>query len=322
MYSQKYIKYKNKYLALRNVVAISGGVDAYKQYGGPYKWTDIIKSLKRFHNRVKKYYIEKYSRNKDVILDIGSGRGSDARFWIEFGVKFAVGVEPSTDSIKQAIIMYNKLKNEAGSKQITKIVYLNGAGQKNFDDGSAALRDQDRERFKDIFGRKKLKADNINLFWTIHYMMDTEKDFSTLMNNIGNHIKKDGTVVVLCMDGGRIDKLLKEGEGVYEVKKDDKLVFRLKAQYDYEKDKLDFFGNKISVELASTYGLEKGIEENLVFVDELIKRFEDKKFKLIERTEFLDVDIPERKDLKDYEEKVSYLYLALVFKNNLLGKDI
>lgn len=318
MYLQKYNKYKNKYISLKNIIKLYGGVDAYKKYAGPYdKWTDIIKTLKRFHNRVKKYYIEKYCKNKDVILDLGSGRGSDARFWTEFGVKFAVGIEPSIDSIKQAIFMYNKLKRDYNeqNKKITKIIYLNGSGEKNFDDGSASLREQDTERFIEIFGKKKFKADTINSFWTIHYMMDNEKDFNTLMKNITKHIKINGTVVVLCMDGQKIHNLLKNS-GVYEVKKGDDIVFKLTAQYNYRENNLPFFGNKITVELASTYGLEKGIEENLVFVDELINRFKSRNFRLIEQTEFLDVNIPERKELKNYEEKVSDLYLTLVFRNN------
>ncbi len=151
-------------------------------------------------------------------------------------------------------------------------------------------------------------------------MMDTEEDFNTLMNNIDKHTHSGSTVTILCMDGQKIDGLLKENNGSIIVKSseqyDHQVIFQIDAKYPYQTpvEDLSKYGNKISVLFASTYGLEKGIEENLVFIDHLVSEFEKKGFELILEKNYLDINIPERHDLRDYETKVSELYVGLVFK--------
>jgi hypothetical protein len=296
----------------------------FQKYSGDIKFSGIVKYLKRFHNMVKKYFIDKYSNNINILIDVGSGRGSDARYWVQNRIKFAIGIEPSNDSIKQAIRNYIKLQNMNKGKKITRIQYLNGQGQKNWSDGYAALKEDHIEKFKRYFGNRygkdksSIQADNINLFWTIHYMMDTEEDFNMLMDNIDRHTHIGSTVTILCMNGQKIDGLLKKNKGSIVIKNtnNQQLVFQLDAKYDYKTpiNKLPKYGNKISVLLAATYGLQKGIEENLVFTDHLVNEFKKKGFELILEQDFLDVKIPELDKLRDYERKVSDLYIALVFK--------
>jgi hypothetical protein len=296
----------------------------YKKYSGHIKSSGAIKHVKKFHNMVKKYFIDKYSNDINVLIDIGSGRGSDARYWVDNNIKFAIGIEPSDSSIKQAIINYVKLQKINKGKKITKIQYLNGQGQKNWSSGSASLKKEHIGKFKHLFGTKndedRLQADNINLFWTIHYMMNTEKEFNTLMDNIDKHTHSGSTVTILCMDGEKIDGLLKKNDGSIIVNSNEEynnqMVFKISALYPYKvpTDKLPIYGNKISVLLASTYGLEKGIEENLVLISHLINEFEKRGFQLILNKNFLEINIPELNDLRDYERKISELYVALVFK--------
>lgn len=297
---------------------------AYQKYSGTFAPNEAVKNVKVFHTMVKKHFIDKYSNNINVLIDIGSGRGLDAKYWVANKVKFAIGIEPSSESIKRAIQIYVKLQKMNKGKKITRIQFLNGQGQKDWSDGSAALKEDHIQKFKHFFGTKKdgdrLQADNINLFWTIHYMMDTEEEFNTLMNNIDKHTHSGSTVTILCMDGVAIDGLLKENNGSIIVKSskeyDEQTIFQIDAKYPYETpiNELPKYGNKISVLFASTYGLEKGIVENLVFIDHLVKEFEKRGFELILEKNYLDIDIPERHELRDYETKVSELYVGLVFK--------
>lgn len=286
----------------------------YKKYSGEFQKNNIIQNLKVFHNRIKKFFIDNYLTNSKMLIDIGSGRGSDAQYWFKNKVKFAIGIEPSEESIKKAIQNYNRLKKIA--EDGTKIVYLNGVGNKIWADGSAALRSQDVSKFKYFFGEKKVKAQNINLFWTIHYMMNSQKDFENLLTNISSHSSNNCYVVILCMDGAKVDNLFKYYGQQYQITKNGNTIFKIEANYDFNKkiSELNKYGNKILVTLKSTYGLEKGIEENLVFKELIMDEFSKIGFKLITMKRFLDIDIPEREKLADYEEKISDLYVSLVFQ--------
>ena len=157
----------------------------------------------------------------------------------------------------------------------------------------------------------------MNFFWTLHYMLDAEEDFETTVTNIDNHLQKDGTLIILVMDGEKIDKYFKKNEGSYRIKtEDDQLVFGLDANYDYQMSfkEQDQFAKKIKVTLAGTYGLQEGIEENLLSVDMVIKRLKKLGYNLLVKENHLDVDIPERENLTKYQAKVSELYVGLVFK--------
>lgn len=291
----------------------------YEKYKGKWERKGIVANLKRFHNKVKEYYLREYCANSDLLIDVGSGRGNDADYWVKYGVKRAIGIEPSGNSIKLAIRRYNNLKRQHANTDtvVTNIVYLNGVGNKNWNDGSAALRNEDVDKFKYHFKHRDVQAQNMNFFWTLHYMMDTKQDFVTTVNNVNSHLRKDGTLIILVMDGEKIDKYFKRKDGSYHIKaENDELVFGLDAKYDY---KIPFeeqkkYGKKILVTLAGTYGLQEGIEENLLSVDLVVKTFEDLGYKLVVKENHLDVAIPEREDLTKYQAKVSELYVGLVFK--------
>lgn len=301
-YKQKYIKYKLKYLLLK-------GGESYEKYSGKFEPIMLTKGIKVAHHIVKDYYINKYLKNSSVLIDIGSGRGTDAKHWVNVGVKFAIGIEPSEESIKQAIHRYKQLLKLNQGKHITKIIYLNGLGNKNWSTGEASLRDQDKERFIKIFGKQQIKASNINLFWTFHYMIDTETDFKTTLSNIKNSIAKNGILILMVMDGEMIKQNLNK-EGIYNIEYNDQSVLTLTKINETDTP----FGNRINVKLAGTYGLEKGIDENLVDINYFIKQFEDVGFTLIEKTRFTEVPINEIKEEKPYEKKVSELYVTLVFR--------
>lgn len=285
----------------------------YEKYKGPPERLEIVANVKLFHNMTKKYYIKNYATLSNLLIDVGSGRGSDLRFWIEFKIKSVIGVEPSSDSIKKAIGFYIKMKKER--KDLPKVQYLNGLGNLSWDDGTAAIRPEDRERFINLFGRQKVKADNINLHWTIHYMMDTKNDLNALFQNIQNHTKFNSLVTVLCMDGEKIHQLLRESKGIYEVKAPDgEVAFKLEARYPYEDDKLQKYGSRITVFFAGVYGLGQGIDENLVSVSNLIRKFKKYGFEVVHQKNYMELDIEEKKKLRDYETKISELYVGLVFK--------
>ena len=148
-------------------------------------------------------------------------------------------------------------------------------------------------------------------------MMDTDKDFKAILYNIKNHTKSGGVVVVLCMDGEKIDKYFKRNNGKRIIKAPTgEVAFELDANYDYNKsfNKLSHFGNKITVKMAGTYGLQEGINENLVSVNFIESEIKNVGFDLISKKNFLDITIPARGELRKHERKISELYVGLVFR--------
>lgn len=107
-------------------------------------------------------------------------------------------------------------------------------------------------------------------------MMDTENDFNNILTNINNHTMNKSTIIILCMDGDKIYDILKNNNGKYLIEDNNEMIFELEALYDINKTNSSFYGNKINVKLRGTYGLEKGINENLVFINNLINQFEKK----------------------------------------------
>lgn len=279
---------------------------------------ELVKDFKLFHNKVKKFYIDKYSKNQEIVVDVGSGRGSDVQYHYVNNVGFLIGIEPSPESIKRAVAWYFKTKKKYPDRRL-RISYLNGVGQKKWDNGNAALNKKDKYRFINYFGKNNIKANTINMFWTIHYMMDAQKDINTLFYNINNHILNTSYLVISCMDGNKIHKYLQNNNGKYEIIKNGEVIFRLTSKYDHQKNikDLPLVGNKIGVYILGAYGLSKEICENIVFIDKLTKFVENHKFKLIEHTDYLNIEIPERNILTNEDIKVPELYTTIVFEKIL-----
>lgn len=146
-------------------------------------------------------------------------------------------------------------------------------------------------------------------------MIDTERDFLNLFHNIKTNIIKGSRVIILFMDGMRIHQEFVKNSGVISVVNDEKeLVFELRAKYPYTNKEFKVFGNKMSVYLSGTYGLQNTIEENLVIPDILIKFFERNGFKQHEKINFLDIYPNDVLNLKQYQKDVIGYYTGLVFE--------
>ncbi len=281
-------------------------IPSYEKYSGDVRYNPINKPSIKYNQNAKKYYINKFNKNSDVVIDIGSGKGKDLPYWIEANIKYVIGIEPSLDSMLKAIKRY---KNERNKIRIT---YLNGIGNKIWNNGEGALREEDKQKFMDLF--QKIKANSINMCFTIHYMMDTRKDFNNLLQNIDDHIQKNGKIIILFMDGARMHKLLKKHNGEYIIKNKEEIVFKCTAKYDYNNNKIKIFGSRINVFFLSVTGLENSPDENLVLPTVIKKIFESHKYELIEDKRLSSVDPEGYVKLEPFQKKIVDLYRAIVFK--------
>lgn len=286
--------------------------DSYKKYSGQVRYDPINSQAIKYNQSVKEYYILKYNNNANIAIDIGSGKGKDIQYWINAGIKFLIGIEPSQDSIISAIRRYKNERNKI------KITYLNGVGNKDWNNGDATLRNEDRNRFIDLFNKSNIKANAINLCFTIHYMMSNKTDFDTLFNNMDNHLINNGKVVILFMDGLKMHKLLQANNGVYSIKNKDQIVFQCTAKYDYTKNKVKIYGTPINVFFLSVTGLENAPDENLVVPSVLKKYFRNKNYELIENKKLSDVFPDKYNELENFQKEIVDLYRTIVFEKKMI----
>ena len=189
-------------------------------------------------------------------------------------------------------------------------------GEKSWKTGAAALDENSKRYFKRTFDSDNLKADAINFFATIHYMMDTEKDLQGLMSNINRHLKKNGKVVIICLNGEKVHELLKKNNGVYSIKdKEKEILYEVTSKYDHKK-KPQQYGSKIEIFFKGVYGLGKGITENIVSTKDLVKLFKSNGFRELLVTEYKNISKEIYKSLLPFEKKIMDIYKLIVLEKN------
>jgi SAM-dependent methyltransferase len=254
-------------------------------YSGKFNVNADTEPVKACHQIIKNNIIQQFSKNCDILLDIGSGRGHDYEAWQQNGIRQVIGIEPSEKSIASAIQKYIKQRT---INKWPRVTYINAIGNDIFEDGSAALNDQAKQLLLKIF-EKPLNANTIHMFWTIHYCLNTKQDWNKLIHNIDRNLASNGLIIILYMNGKLIHRLFNRYDGLIEVKSSTskKNIFEIRSYYDYKGKRLNAFGNTIGIKLAGTYGLDNEIKENLVIPQFLFVNFEKRGYKLLLQDNFL-----------------------------------
>lgn len=278
----------------------------FAKYRGKVKVDDKMQPIKKFHTELKSRYISKWCNGCDHLLDVGAGRLRDLEFWEKANVKKVTAIEPSLVSVKKGIARIKRQKPKI------KIDLLHGIGDGIWDQGLAAL--SNKNRFKEVFSKIKY-FDCITFMFTIHYMSNR---YDILIPNLVKYSRKGSKVIILCMDGRYIhQKILKDKNHKIEIYEDDiidepELLFSLEPSYPIY-DETQELGD-VLVYFQGTYGLENKIKEPLVDINELVSIMKKNSFDLVEKKKLIDINIEEKKLLTKQMEKISDLYIGLVFQ--------
>jgi hypothetical protein len=249
-----------------------------------------MKDIKKYHTLIKKLYINKYSSDKNYLVDIGSGHLRDLEFWDKANVKHVIAIEPSINSIEKANLRIEKYNPKI------EINIIHGKG------------DDDWDSFKKYNILKNIKVDCITFNFTIHYMIN---NFSIVLNNILN-ISKSGTIIIIfCLNGELINSKL-NFTNRYEIKSH---IPQTDPIYGiYKMDKVNNL-EEILVYFKDTYGVNKGSIEYIVYLKKLIEDFNKLEFKLLENKDlsqfsnyFKTIKLPGN------QIHISKLHSVLVFK--------
>ena len=268
-------------------------VQGYEIYKGAIikdQDTDIIKV---FHLFIKDEMFKKYGKQIDYLLDVGTGKLTDLRFWNKIGIKHVYGIEPSADSVEKAYNTLEKIKPTTQVKIIHSVGNVNWATDK---------------KFQEIIQHK---YDLITYQYTFHYML---KSIDKMIQNMKLVMKKGTKIIISCMDGNKINREFQKA-GKVEVRNYQEPIFAIVPMYDHKKVR-DFNGQDILVYFKGAYGVANGSIEGIIDIEWLINKFSDNGLKLLERKNFIDYNFPIRDKMKYNQKQVSSYYMSLVFEYN------
>ena len=231
------------------------------------------------HRKVSQHYIMKYGRDKENLLDMGSGKLSGVYIYKKARIKNVFGVEPSKYSVETA-------RETAKKFPSVNFTLING-----FADKPLNIKGTDHN------------IDVITFIFTIHYMID---NIDIVLDNI-RRVSKPGTIIIItCVNGDKVISNIGKSDR-YEIRYYNEVYWSV---YKFNKN------NKYLFYMKDTYGLEMGSEEPLVMVSDLINKFKNNNIKLIHSNSFKNEynNTPNTKKLCRFQCDILDIQQLLVFE--------
>lgn len=242
--------------------------------------------MRRFHNWIKRIMIDEGLKNEKLnknikLLDLCSGKGGDIHKWIDNNIRYVEGYDIDTQSIKECILRYNKMRQKPVSKNFDFNFYHKDLTKTNV---------ESNENF-----------DLITCFFAIHYFCESEETINKFVKNFTN-LKEGGKILVTTLCSEKLKEIN------YSYATDDLII------------KPVIPGKSISVFIKNTV-LEKETQEFIVDKDVLIKIMEKNGFVLEDTKTFGDYyqDWKQNENFINYSDrKYSFLNRSYIFskKNN------
>jgi hypothetical protein len=137
-------------------------------------------------------------------------------------------------------------------------------------------------------------------------------NINVVMNNLKSIVKSGTKIIITCMDGNKIQSDFKKF-GKVEVRNKQEPIFAIVPFYKVT-DVIPEVDNNILVYFKGAFGVSSGSLEPIIDINKLIKIFEDNQYKLVERRNFADYNIPVKNKLQPQQLKVSSYYMSIIFE--------
>jgi SAM-dependent methyltransferase len=267
-------------------------IEGFDIYKGPMIKDPDTDIIKYFHNMIKRQILQKYAINSNYLLDVGSGKLTDLRIWNEMNIKHVIGIEPSRESID----MGNEKLKKFGFNGTINII--NGVGDNDW---------HTDDKYAIIFNNK---YDVVTFQYTLHYMMNNIK---IVMSNLKDIIKSGTKIIITCMDGNKIQRdFLRFGK--VEIRNKQEPIFAIMPFYKVDNEIIPEKDNNILVYFKGAFGVSSGSLEPIIDITKLIKIFQENKYKLLERQNYADYNVPVKNKLNPIQLRVSSYYMSLIFE--------
>lgn len=146
--------------------------------------------IRKFHNQIKRYLIEKYAKDRDSLLDLACGRGGDLQKWKDSNIKFVKGLDISEKEIEEARQRYTSMKDCTMEVEfvVNEIIGMN--------------------QWKD-----ECKVyDTVSCMFAMQYFFITERALDTFLHNVSSNLKEGGYFIGTVPDGKRVLQLLNNND--------------------------------------------------------------------------------------------------------------
>lgn len=263
------------------------------------KITNLARKMRDYHNWIKSIIIYTYctpfkeyknsQEHRTSILDIGCGQGGDILKWYHAKVAEYVGIDTDYygiySSTNGALSRYNEFKRKFPN--FGKVTWIQADGSallnsKNQTSKIPTMSQENKELIDKTFNKKKF--DIFSAQFSIHYLFDTKESIKNLIENIKNHLKLGGFIILTLFDAKQIIEKLGDKDVFTSFYTDDdgnrKKFFEIVKKFDGKYS--DKEGQSIDVHISWIMEENKYITEYLVSEKLLTNTMEEAGCRLVE----------------------------------------
>jgi ribA/ribD-fused uncharacterized protein len=274
----------------------------------------------KFHKTIKGMLYNKWTKEGDTLLELGSGIGGDKFRWSQARLSKVVGIEYNANNIKQACTRYIDDKKKNPEDYMPAILYVQG-------DFTQPLYQQESERFRILDGTEKgstkylqqfeelKKFDACSAQFVMHYACENEETFRIFVKNVTTHCN---TFFGTCLDGKSVYTLL-AGKQSHMFTNGKDVGGEYVKQYEDRESWTNEFGLAISVSMES---IDSPNKEYLVPFDKVVDIFHEEGFELQESVLFSEIYASEKVTLSQQLQTFSFLNRTFVFKRGNKKEEV
>lgn len=256
----------------------------------------FFKTMRNFHNNIKRNLYDKYLKNTNNLLELASGKCGDLHKWINSNIQNVDGFDYCYNSLQEC----KKRIDGVDKKLHDRFKFY------NVDLTSNNLN-------IDIFENDKY--DNASCHFAIHYFLKSKQTFENLFKILNKSLKKDGLFICTFIDDKELYKLFNNNSSkCYEL--NNEIIYYLK-RYDFSNPE---YNNKFDIYLNGQNYLSTGSNEFIINYEKFIKNFENNGFELIESKLFKELD-NNTYNMTEYEKDISYLNRYCVFRSRKIDNN-
>lgn len=293
-----------------NFIHVAG--DVWDDIIDPISKEDIMGhslfAMRRFHNLVKKHFLEKEFKKGDKIMDWGSGRGGDIKKWKDIGLETVFVVEPNKENFAE----FERRLGKSDEPQIISIKKDN-----------VLVGAEETETILEILEKTETTSlDGIVSFFSLTFFGKNLEMFNKMIETIDRTLPVGGKFLGIVMDGERVQNLLEQDT---EAQGDESLLFdcpsfRISQISAFEPGKVKSDKNEIEITIKEATSM---VDQNewLFYFSVLQTSLEKIGFELKyngfldeEGSPLLTLPSKERKGAKTREKRATQLF-------NVLNKD-
>ncbi len=214
--------------------------------------SELHKLSREFNNQVK-FRLYRAFMNAHTLLDLGCGKGQDIFKFSKYGVKNLVCIDQSVEALTTLLERRKKLQRPMHIATLAQDL------TRPADEIIEAITKA---------GILTEKATHVNCSLALHYFMSSKEACASIAKVISHYLMDNGIFMATFFDGRMVFDLLSENDGEWVVKKNDQILYSIKALY--RDKKFGKFGQMVRVLLPVA---PDPIDEALVDITEVSKVF-------------------------------------------------